>query len=288
VSTEHLDTVVIGDSLAGISAALTLARSGASVSLLDFHHDTDTVADLPRIRETALGPATTGAALKAAMTRLLTQEGVVQRSDCYITSIYVDDAVIIECNDQSLTCKQAIFAPNGTEPGLDLEGSSALQGFGISYSATADAPYYAARPMAVYGDGPRLIEQAWTAAQYASELILLAKTTAKDGDVALLDDLRASPRVFFQEGVILRGLNAGFGGSLETLDVETATNRQRIEVAALFVAQHLVPATAVIHAREGTGGLAFAGLSRGVAYWDHAALVIDGARAARTLLSVRR
>lgn len=51
------DYAVIGHSLAGISAALALAKSGDRVVLLDFHRDTDTVAESPRIQPTSLGPA---------------------------------------------------------------------------------------------------------------------------------------------------------------------------------------------------------------------------------------
>ena len=285
---ERADYVVIGHSLAGISAALTLAKAGEHVALLDFHRDTDTLAELPRIQPTSLGASASGVAFERAMQELLEQATVERQTDCFIESVYSDENVIIECDDRRWSCRGVVFAPNGTEPGIDIEGSSALQGFGVSYSASDDAPFFLSRRVAVYGDAPRVIEHAWIAAQYASEVVVLMKDDFAENQMQLVHDLRSSPAVTFENRAALRSLYAGSDGLLTAIEIEGASGRRSIDVSALFVAQHVVPRTDVVRGEAPSGAIAFAGLVAGINYWEHAELVNDGARAARTLLTVHQ
>jgi thioredoxin reductase len=282
------DYAVIGHSLAGISAALTLAKAGEHVALLDFHRDTDTLAELPRIQATSLGGSASGVAFDRAMQELLEQATVERQVDCFIESVYSDEDVIIECGDRRWSCRGVVFAPNGTEPGIDIEGSSALQGFGVSYSAAADAPFFLSRRVAVYGDAPRVVEHAWIAAQYASEVVVLMKGDFAENQTQLVHDLRSSPAVTFENRVALRSLHAGSDGLLTAIELDVASGRRSIDVSALFVAQHVVPVTDVVRGEAAGDGIAFAGLAAGIKYWNHAELVNDGARAARTLLTVHQ
>jgi len=283
MNTEEAEYVVIGESFAGISAALSLA-SRDRVVLLDFHRDTDAIVDLPRVQSTSLHRTTTGVAFEEVVNSRLKRAGIERQTSCYITSVKSARNVIVECTEQRWSCKGVVFAPNGTEPGLGA--SSSLHGFGVSYSAGSDASFYRGRRVAVYGDAPRAIEHAWIAAQYASEVLVLLKGSIAQGDAELINDLRSSSAVTFNMGVIVHALRAGDDGTLSSIDIETPTARRAIDVDALFVAQHLVPATDVIRG-ECADGIVLAGLAAGIDYWNHPALVNDGVRAAHTLLAVR-
>jgi thioredoxin reductase len=285
---EHIDYAVIGYSLAGVSAALTLAESGDRVVLLDFDRDTDAIADMPRIQATPLGPSTSGIAFDETIREALRRAGIDRSTSCHVTSIYSEGNAIAECSDRRWSCKGVVFAPNGTEPGLDIEGSSALHGFGISYSAVADAPFYESQRVAVYGDSPRVFDHAWVAAQYASELFVLVKERRAESDAEVLTHLRSSSAIAFEDAVMLRSLHVSSDRTLGGIEIENSTGRRSIDVSALFVAQHLVPMTNVVRAEVETDGIVFAGLAAGVEYWKHAGLVSDGRRAARMLLTVHQ
>jgi thioredoxin reductase len=282
---EVIDYIVIGGGFAGISAALTLSQSRHSVMLLEFHRDTDAVGDFPRVQSTFLSPPTTGASFSEAMGALLNCAGVERRSDCYIMGVRPGRQVVVDCIESRWSCKGAVFAPNGTEPGLHVAGSERLHGFGVSYSASSDAHFYASRRVAVYGDAPRVIEHAWIAAQYASEVVVLVKGNANEGNSELLTDLRSSPKVTFHEGASLKALHATSHGTLDSVEFDYSTVRRSIEVAALFVAQHAVPAFDVVGGGAEIDRVVFAGLAAGTEYWKHADLVADGARAAHVLLA---
>ena len=285
MKTAHIDYVVVGESLAGISAALELAHSGHRVLLLDFHRDTDRVADLPRVRGTALGARATGTAFAETAGETMARARIDRQTFCPVTSIHSEGIALVECSDRRWSCKGVVFAPNGTEPGL--LGSSRFHGFGVSYSAASDAHFFISRRVAVYGDSPRVIEHAWIAAEYASEVIVLLKHGADEADVELLTELRSSSSITFVtfiESTAVRALRVADNGMLRAVEIESASGRRSIDTPALFVAQHLSPMIDVVHKHTGDGKIALAGLAAGIDYWKHAALVDDGVRAARQLL----
>jgi thioredoxin reductase len=233
MKSEQIDYIVVGFSLAGIAAALTLAEEGSEVALLDYDRDTATIADSPRIQETPLGPPATGVAFEEGMRLALQQAGVAYDSASHVTGIYSDGGAIVECSGRRWSPKGVVFAPNGTEPGPELDGSSALEGFGVSYSAAADAPFFVGRRVAVYGDSPQVIEQAAVAAQYAANVRILIKENTAGGDTDLLSHLVVSPAVTFEHPVMLRGLRASSEHMLNDIEVEGLGGRRWIEVAAL-------------------------------------------------------
>lgn len=284
MKTEHVDYAVIGYSLSGVAAALTLAESKKHVVLVDFHRDTDAIDELPFIQSTPLGPRANGTAFEKTIRKALRGVGVDRQTSCLIASIYSEGRVVVECRDRRWSCKGVVFAPNGTEPGLDIKGSSALQGFGLSYSAVTDASFYTSRRVAVYGDGPRVVDHAWSAAQYASEVLVLVKKKTIEGDVEVLTQLRSSSAIAFEEAVRLRSLHVASDGTLSGIEIESPGGHRTIDVSALFVAQHPVPMLSVVRGEVEADGIVFAGLAAGVDYWRHARLVNDGGRAARMLL----
>jgi len=286
MKTERIEYAVIGFSMAGVASALALAESSNGVVLFDFHGDTDTIMDVPRIQATPLAPRSSGLEFSESLNRILAAAGVRREMHSYIERIYSDRHAIVEDSGRRWLCKGVVFAPNGTEPGL--EGSSALHGFGVSYSATSDASFFIGQRAAVYGDAPRAIEHAWVAAQYASEVLVLIKDSLSESDEELLADLRSSPSVTFRETVEMRSLQVGEVGLLSAVNFESSGDCHSIDVSALFVAQHVVPILDVVRGGQETDDITFAGLAAGIKYWKHAALVKDGERAARTLLAVRQ
>lgn len=280
-----VDYVVVGASLAGVAAALRLAVLRRTVVLIDFDRDTDTIADLSYVSGTALAPEMTGVALEERLSEALTRANVQRQTNCHVTGIYSDGAVVVECSDRLWTCKGVVFAPNGTEPGIDIDGSSALQGFGVSYSAAADAPYYASSRVAVYGDSPRVLEHALLAARYVSDVVVLLKGGTHEADAQRLARLRSTVSTELFERSVLRSLHATSEPRLSAVEVGTPTGSRVIEVAALFVAQHVVPIVDVVRNGRESNGIAFAGLAAGIKYWQHASLVADGERAACSLIA---
>jgi thioredoxin reductase len=133
-----------------------------------------------------------------------------------VERIYSGERVMVECGDRAWSCSGVVFAPNGTEPGIDVDGSAPLHGFGVSYSAADDAPFYRSRRVAVYGDAPRVIEHAWIAARYASDIVVLLKGAFAETQVELLRELQhvvpATGVVHGEapgQGIVFAGLAAG-------------------------------------------------------------------------------
>lgn len=282
MKTERVDYAVIGESLAGVTAATTIARSGGRVVLFNYDRDTETIADIPLIRTSSLGSGMSGLAFEKDLMKAFRDAGGQQCGTCHLTAVRSADRVVVESDNGWWSCLGVVFAPNGTEPGLD--GSAALHGFGVSYSASSDAPFFRGRRVAVYGDSPRVYEHAEIAARYAAEVVVLVKDAAIESDAAISSGLIHRPSVEFEAGAIIRSLHAE-DRSLKSIVIDSLNGPRTIEVDALFVAQHLVVDKSILPAAGPSRNLVFAGLAAGVEYGKHAALMEDGGRAARTLLA---
>lgn len=283
---DRADYFVIGMSLAGISAALTLSRSGKRVVLIDYDRDTDSIVDVPLFLDTPLGSSMTGLELDLLARNVLRDAGVEIRFDCHVTAIRVDGRVIVECDRAHWESSGLIFAPNGTEPGLTIERSVELQGFGVSFSAAADASFYPARPVAVYGDAPRVFEHAYMAARFAAPVLVLVKHAIDDGGSVLLQRLRSMPSIEIIDDVRLVSLRSN-GKALSEIEFESRGGRASVAEDALFVAQDVEPDFKVLGRGSEAPILQRAGLAAGISYWRHDALVADGERAAKRLLALR-
>jgi thioredoxin reductase len=279
----EVDYVVVGVSLSGISAALNLVKSDIRVVLVDFDRDTDAIGDVPFFLATPLGSPMRGADFEHAMRDVLVDTRIEYRSDCHVTNVVCDGKAVVECTNKRWSSLGVVFAPNGTEPGLPIKGARELEGFGVSYSAAADAPFFASRRVAVYGDVPRVLEHAYVAAQFASEVVILAKAKLEDRNPPLLAELRALPSVRIIEGARVVSLRSSDGG-LSGIEFDTVHGQQTINVSALFVAQEVQPDMTVLRGRAAPN-IVMAGLAAGVPYWRHQALVADGDRVARELVA---
>jgi thioredoxin reductase len=217
---------------------------------------------------------------------LLRTAGIEYRSDYQVTTIDSEATLKLSGHSGRWSSGGIVFAPSGTEPGLNIEGGTELHGFGISYSASADAPFFASRRVGVYGDAPRAIEHALVAARFAEEVVLLLKGVLTPTPPALIALLGASSKVSVFERVTLQGLRAS-GGFLAGVRVDTPAGAIDTDLSALFVAQHLEPSMDVMLDGSDSSNVVFAGMAAGVPYWKHAALVENGARAAERLIARR-
>jgi thioredoxin reductase len=278
----YIDYAVIGWSFAGVSAASTLAQSGNSVVIFDFDGDTDSIADHPRVQETAVSASTTGTLFEEMIELRLRQLGVSRPPVFHLRGVQVSDSLVLTCGSGEWRCKGAIFAPNGSEPGLSVSGVDSLFGFGVSYSAADDGPYYRGTRVAVYGDSPRALEHAAITRRYASETTVLLKQSTDNADPAILTWLKADANVRFVNNVSLQSFRVAPDKTLSAIEVDSSDGRRLIDASALFVAQHVVVPPGLL---EASGEVVLAGLAAGVKYWRHADLVADGMRAANQILA---
>jgi len=271
------DALVIGESLAGISAALEMARRGLVVSVIDHPFDTLSIRGTRTIGVNELLPTeSTGEQFASFAQKALLAAGVTVVRGGHAQRLLVGHERIFASfwDNNLLTAKVVVFAPNGTEPGVaENIGFERLSGFGASWDAWSDAFFYKGQPVCVIGSGARALDQALIASDKGANVTVLweeKRISAEHRGV-----LGSIPVV---EDVALLELLADSQGNLSTLRINVAGVERSIAACALFsahepnVSHFLLPASSL-------SLVVRAGLVNGIAHSDHAGLVLDGIRA---------
>jgi len=283
------DAIVVGTGLAGLAAARRLSERGKSVILVDHVDDTADLLEMPLVGPTVFNrEPTTGSELFRAALSDLQRAGVLYDQTLFVESVEQrEDGVVVHADTLTAESNALIFAPNGTEPGNHPALPPQLAGFGLSYSAGSDAPFFRQARVAVYGQSFRAIEQAWIVSRVAAETHILLRDSVVNGNAALLADLRNTPNVTFYTSATVTGARSADDKRLQEIRADTASGPVTLPVVGIFIANDLFPEDRVLQGTARRYPIVPAGLAAGVAYWKHSELVLDGFRAADVILSGR-
>jgi thioredoxin reductase len=295
------DYAVIGFSIAGIAAALELASAGSSVSLINYLYDTTDVPGFLFVGPTGLnGQELPGSEFEALAMDALDKAGVRVETGLILTGLHAEfeNELPLQfvgdfaAQQRPLSVNAAIFAPNGTEPGLSSRlGVEKFFGYGVSYSAWADGRFFRGKPVAVIGCGNRALEEGCIAAEWASSTTVICQDTLKNATDSLRARVAANRSIVIRTGAQLDGILSDGQSTVSGVTLVENGERKHLEVSAVFVAQDLISDWSLWgdeHRAKVLGDqkkLFVSGLARGIEYWDHGALYADGIRAARQCLN---
>lgn len=168
------DGIVIGGGAAGLTAALYLARSGASTLLLEQGSIggqialTEEVANYPGIA------ATTGHALTQTMAAQAESFGAVLRK-ARVTGITGGDIKEVVTEAETLRCRGIILAMGCHPKPVGFAGELEFRGRGVSTCATCDGPFFAGREVFVVGGGYAAAEESVYLARFARHVTVLMR-----------------------------------------------------------------------------------------------------------------
>jgi len=293
------DYIVVGESLAGAAAALTLAELGRSVLLTLHLQDSTGIEDSFIIEGTPLNAAAMDSLtfIDLVIARLHAA-GVHTRSTAPTCLDFFKRAEIDPSTDEllliddlepsTIRVRAAIVAPSGSETGLpEIEAGERFLGHGISHSAWSDAAFFRNQAVAVVGCGHHALEQAGMAARYAGQVQVLCEGERIDTASPLWSTLAGMPQVSFQTGVELLALLPDEKGWVGKLVIRKGGQDLAIPTSALFVAHDPVANWELWGGEERARTLMDrkklypAGLAAGGDDADHAALWESGLQAAR-------
>lgn len=295
-----MDYLVVGESVAGVAAALEFAAAGHSVHIVLHHGDNTGLEDSFLIGPTPLNPTPMRGTAFADLTFEKFREIGVQ-SRCIDEWFGVWDETSIDAvtnklvledrfEERQLRFRAAVFAPNGSERGLPLELEAPFQRRGVSYSAWSDIGYYDKKPVAVVGCGYHAFEQALVAAEHAASVTVLSENPTIPAIGLLEQYVRESKCLQVLTRIRLLTLEPGENGFLARAVVEAAGEARRVDASMLFVAHDPFVGWWAWGSEEEAlllreqGKLVLARIAAGVSYSNHAALFASGVRAARQCL----
>ena len=149
---EKYDVVIIGGSIAGISAALTCINRGKTVAVIANGAETSNLYKAEKITNYPGIPAASGKEISEILRRQLESSGANLIHGRALNVIPLGDSFGAAVGSDFTSCSAVIIAAGITREKL-YPGEGEFLGRGVSYCATCDGMLYRGRTVAVIGNG---------------------------------------------------------------------------------------------------------------------------------------
>jgi thioredoxin reductase (NADPH) len=240
----NFEIVVVGAGMAGVSAAITAARLGCSVVLIDRLGAGGQVANAATIENLpGLPEGISGLDLGPRLFEAAEQAGVDLRLDT-IRALQITPQDFIARGDEDIYAGGALIWAAGSElRKLDVPGEEKFAGRGLSHCASCDGPLYRGKAVCVIGGGDSALDEAVTLASFARQVTLVTRDDALSGQTSLRHRLALHANVRVLTGatpVEFVGASALEGVVLE----ERASGQRHVESCdGAFIYAGFVPRT---------------------------------------------
>jgi thioredoxin reductase len=223
------DVIVIGGGPAGLQAALTVARVGRSVTVLDSGEYRNAAAE--HMHNVAGADGVPPPEHRQRARRDVGAYPTVTLLDRAATGVTADGAGFVVEAGVPLQAAAVVLATGVRDELPDVRGLAHLWGTGVAHCPFCHGYELRGRPVAVLGDGPQVRHVALLMAPLASRVVVLANGEPVDG--ALADDL-AGRGVEVVADQVARVRRAGEG-----VCVALGSGRE-LEVGGVFVTPRMV------------------------------------------------
>lgn len=189
------NTVIIGSGVAGMTAAIYLARANVSVCILE--------SDVPggQITRTSVidnYPGFTsieGPELAINMYNQVTNLRVPYFYTEAIEIITFEDKKIVKTRDKEIICQNIIIATGRSPRKLNVLNEEKLIGKGISYCAICDGGLYKGKDVAVIGGGMSALEEALYLSKICSTVTLIHRRDEFRAEDELINAVKTTDNI---------------------------------------------------------------------------------------------
>lgn len=176
---------------------------------------------------------------------LRAQEGIEIKTGAKVSKISeIAGGYVVETDkNERYESKTIIVASGGRHRHLNISGEDKLEGKGVSYCSTCDAPFFRGKKVAVVGGGNAGLEAVEDLLPYASEIMLIVRSGELTGDQITRDRILASPKV----SIVYHTLVEEILGENNVTDVCVKNSEtgeiKTLELDGVFVEIGMVPNT---------------------------------------------
>lgn len=171
----NFDAIILGGGPAGLTAGLYMARSKASVLIVDSGIPggqtilTHEIANYPGIESTS------GYMLASTMKKQAESFGCAIKSNVQVRDVVLSgkEKSLSLSNGDTFTSKVMILATGGRSKMIGAKGENEFKGRGISYCATCDGDFFQDKEIIVVGGGNSALEEAVSLTKYASKVTIV-------------------------------------------------------------------------------------------------------------------
>lgn len=189
------NTIIIGSGVAGMTAAIYLARANVSVCILEKEVPGGQITRTSTIDNYPGFISIEGPELASAMYNQVMNLKVPYFYTAGIEVINLPDKKIVKTNSHELTCQNVIIATGRSPRKLNVPNEEKLAGRGISYCAICDGNLYKNKNVAVIGGGKAALEEAIYLSKICSNVTLIHRRDSFRAEEDLINDVKSQPNI---------------------------------------------------------------------------------------------
>lgn len=239
MSTTAFDVIVIGEGIAGLTAAQTLAKQGLSAATFEQQIFGGLVLNVNELDPAPPGGEAGGAAFAAEMTQANAEAGVSSIQEPVTALATADGGFTVTTDGGSYRARQVIVASGASLKLLGVPGESEFEGRGVSKCADCDGPMFQNETVAVVGGGDSALQEAQVLSHYCGKVWLIHRGTTFSAQQRFIDQIQGNDKIEARFGTTVEAI---LGGQMvEKLRIKSNAGSEEIPCAGIFAYIGLEP-----------------------------------------------
>lgn len=173
--TTQYDVIVIGEGIAGLTAAGLLARPGCRVASFEAKVFGGLILNLSELDPVPQEVPTSGAEWASDLLEKNVARGVVRFEEAVASIVNAEPGWLVQGESTSITARHVIVASGARYKPLGIEREAEFEGRGLSHCADCDGPMLSGKAVVVVGGGDSALQEALIVSAYASTVHLAVR-----------------------------------------------------------------------------------------------------------------
>ncbi len=243
----EFDLIVIGAGIAGLTAAMTAARQGVKVVVLDQMGVGGQINNAPRIENFPGFPqGISGIELGPLLHQQAEEAGAEFALDQVERIELAGDLRIVHGGEEALQAPAIIVAAGSILRGLGIPGEEKLTGRGVSHCASCDGPFFDGQGVCIVGGGDAALDEALVLADYVAKITIFVRGPKPKAGGVLLERIAANPKIEIVTDIVVEEIcGEDSVSSVRLRDAKTGAARTQ-DVTGVFVYVGLEPNSAFL------------------------------------------